>query len=523
MEPAAIQQILLDGFTKWLKLTSEDVAALTKLFGAMYEVAVNQADADTAVGALVESVLTFFRVTPDSIFQRIEDGAGVAVSGPVAGLFDVLMKPPASGGGLTASLTYLGDLLGTEFQQKVIDEMNAVFGDVSGALWTLGDPLIGKLVNAVAATAAKAVPGAGQVYAAVEGALTLLETAPALCGEGKDFLKQFGTAFGVAARSPESAEQKVKSLVFDGLKSFAYGGVLFLASYAKLQNLPTTINTARDSANRKIDAVVNKAVSSLKGGLSKMVSAPRGGGALTPRVKGPMNQSLGHEIYAYVGKDGEVYLTGSPTCTIAEVNAVNETKLTVPGRMAGDVAALKTATGRTAGEKMKPVLQGLQTVLSGTADKKMCCEMKATGVAASSNTPCPAATTLEPGFPITDRVQQPWYTSGDVVRVMRTSAKLVQYNLSRTDLVDPEWWDAFLVNYAARGLWDKGHLIASIFGGSTNPDQNNAAQNRNFNRSAWKTCENRIAKIVERAVSCGGCVKMTITIEYSSSDPAIPS
>jgi len=67
-----------------------------------------------------------------------------------------------------------------------------------------------------------------------------------------------------------------------------------------------------------------------------------------------------------------------------------------------------------------------------------------------------------------------------------------------------------------------GHLIASIFGGSRDPEKNLAMQYDSFNRGPWETCENRIAKIVEKAVASGGCVKITVAINYMSDEKAIP-
>ena len=98
---------------------------------------------------------------------------------------------------------------------------------------------------------------------------------------------------------------------------------------------------------------------------------------------------------------------------------------------------------------------------------------------------------------------------------------MVEINVHST-LGNPAWWGAFLANYPPSGQWEKGHLIGARFGGPDWPGKNFAAQYARFNVSAWKTCENRIAKIVEKAVNCGGCIKIKIGIKYMTAEKLIP-
>ena len=131
------------------------------------------------------------------------------------------------------------------------------------------------------------------------------------------------------------------------------------------------------------------------------------------------------------------------------------------------------------------------------------------------NASCPIHSEPE-GDSTADTVRIGWSIKTDqVVRVKKVVYKLVDYSLTRTDLTDPVWWKEFKAKYSS-DTWEKGHLIASQFGGSRDPEMNFAAQYAEFNDPTYKLCENRIQKIIEAATKCGGCIRMTVSVQYMS-------
>lgn len=124
------------------------------------------------------------------------------------------------------------------------------------------------------------------------------------------------------------------------------------------------------------------------------------------------------------------------------------------------------------------------------------------------NQSCPKMPTFKTVGTFT--VKPTWYKGGTapITRYRGVEAILLGEGFPRTDLDTPKWWNDFTAAHSMH-TWEKGHVIASQYGGPTN-ERNLVAQHMTFNRSPWQTCENAIAKSLE---DCG-CVQVIIAIDY---------
>ena len=119
----------------------------------------------------------------------------------------------------------------------------------------------------------------------------------------------------------------------------------------------------------------------------------------------------------------------------------------------------------------------------------------------------------------TEPVTVSWWKTR-IQRAKGITANIDRADAPRTDLPDPPWWTTFkAVNSGQK--WEKGHLLASRFGG---PDQlyNFAPQYRRTNRGPFETCENRIADAIEKAGGCG-CVMFRLEVNYADNRKVVPN
>ncbi len=110
----------------------------------------------------------------------------------------------------------------------------------------------------------------------------------------------------------------------------------------------------------------------------------------------------------------------------------------------------------------------------------------------------------------TEEVTVSWW-QGKIKRAKGITATIVRADYPRTDFPDnmPEWWHDFIAATSAMGqMWEKGHLLASQFGGPPT-EYNLAPQHLRVNRGPIQMCDNRI----KEDLACGP-VKFTIVVNY---------